>query len=77
MPESSQQEQLGRTRQALLLAPTDACRCASKARLTARANFNEDPFSPIAHDQVDLARLESNIAIDGLQALATQQFERA
>ena len=77
LPESAKQVELRCTGDPLLLAPSDACRCAPKTRLAARSDFNEHPFSAISHDEVDLARLESHIAVHRVQPVTTQELECA
>lgn len=75
LTESAQQIELRCTGDPLLLAPSDACGCAPKTRLATGSDFNEHPFDAILHDEVDLARLESHIAIDRAQPVTTQKLE--
>lgn len=77
LTESAQQVELRCPCDPLLLAPSNTCSGTPIARLAAGSDFNKHPFRAIAHDEVDLARLESHIAIDRTQALTTQELQCA
>ncbi len=58
---------------ALLLAPRHRCGCAAEILARAIANFDEDQYLAIAHDQVDFAVAIAYVGIEWNESALLQE----